>query len=122
VSCQRRATCEWTRCSLDALLKVVDGGGARVLILEVLDELRAHVIPGVNTVLGEGVEPLPCIAVHQQWQVACGQQLSVAGDSHRLEVRVDPDNWNLLGVILLDLPWSLEIWRVLLASDHWFEA
>jgi hypothetical protein len=27
----------------------------------------------------------------------------------------------LLGVVLLDLPWSLEVQRVLLASDHWSE-
>jgi hypothetical protein len=30
----------------------------------VLDELQAHVVPGVDAVLGKGVEPQPCIVVH----------------------------------------------------------
>jgi hypothetical protein len=49
---------------LDALLEVVDGGGARVVVLKVLDELRSHLVPRVDDVLGEGVEPLPGVAIH----------------------------------------------------------
>jgi hypothetical protein len=59
------------------------------------------------------------VAIHQQGQIASGQQIVMAGDSHRHQVCLNPHSRVLLRVVLLNIPWGLEVWRVLLASDHW---
>jgi hypothetical protein len=47
-----------------ALLEVIDGGSAGLVVLEVPDELRSHLITRVDAALGESVEALPGVAVH----------------------------------------------------------
>ena len=59
--------------SLDASLQVLDSGGAGVGALEVPDEGIAHLLPGVDTVLGEGVDPLPARPLHHQGEVTGGE-------------------------------------------------
>ena len=74
--------------SLDASLQVLDGGGAGVGALEVPDEGISHLFPGVDAILWKGVDPLPARSLHHQGEVASGEQVGVASDSHRHEVRV----------------------------------
>jgi hypothetical protein len=47
-----------------ALLEVINGGSAGLVVLEVPDELRSHLITRVDAALGESVEALPGVAVH----------------------------------------------------------
>jgi hypothetical protein len=50
---------------LDALLKVVDGGGAGVVVPEVPNKLCSNLVPRFDVVLGEGVEPPLGTIIHQ---------------------------------------------------------
>jgi hypothetical protein len=50
---------------LDALLEVVDGGGAGVVVPKVPNKLCSHLVPRFDAILAEGVEPPLGTIVHQ---------------------------------------------------------
>jgi hypothetical protein len=60
---------------LHAPSQVLDGGGAFASAFKILDEGSAHLLPLVDVVAGEIVDPRACGPVQHQRQVACGYQL-----------------------------------------------
>src|SRR3954466_10374533 len=98
--------------SLDAPLQVLNSGSAGVGALEVPDEGVAHFLPGVGTVLGESVDPLPARPLHHQGEVTSDEQVSVTRDPHRHEVCVEPYGGVIRGVVLFYFFWRLEVWRI----------
>src|SRR5215216_6273705 len=95
--------------SLDASFQVLNGSGAVVGALEVPDEGVAHFLPGVDSVLGESVDPLPARPLHHQGEVTGGEEVSVTRDPHRHEVCVEPYGGVVRGVVLFYFFWRLEV-------------